>query len=113
MGPGSHVRRSKRIAKQVSIVVRWQPPGRDIEDDPVTTMLLSKHGCSFTGAIPVKLGSQIYILDHARGKTARARVVYRELGGAGREAKLAVEFQSTDNFWDLEFCAEPELAVTA
>ncbi len=107
---GPRVRRSSRFAKQISIVVRWQPPGRDIEDDPATTVLLSKHGCSFMSSIPLKLGSQIYVLDPARSKSARARVVYRELG---RDPKVAVEFLGTDSFWDIQFSARPHVAVPA
>ncbi len=107
---GPRTRRSQRIAKQVPIVLRWQPAGRDIEDDPATTVLLSKHGCSFAPAMPIKLGSQIYVLDPARGKSARARVVYREMSGSAREPKLAVEFLDTDSFWDVQFSTQSSVA---
>ncbi len=110
MESGSRIRRSHRIAKQLPIVVRWQPPGRDIEDDPATTVLLSKHGCSFVSRVSLKLGSQIYVIDPAQGRSARARVVYRELW---REPKFAVEFLSTDSFWGVQFSAQPHVAVPA
>ncbi len=107
---GPRTRRSQRIAKQVPIVLRWQPAGRDIEEDPATTVLLSKHGCSFVSPVSLKLGSQIYVIDPARGESARARVLYRELG---REPKFAVEFLSTDSFWGAQFSAQPHVAVPA
>ncbi|HVP42832.1 MAG TPA: hypothetical protein VMS96_05340 [Terriglobales bacterium] len=70
-------------------------------------MLLSKHGCSFTCPVPLKLGSQVYVLDPARGKGARARVVYRGLARAGQEATVAVEFPDTADFWNQSFLAQP------
>ncbi len=104
----SAIRRSSRIARELPIVVRWQPAGRDIEDDPAKTVLLSKHGCSFTCSVPLKLGTQIHILDSARQKNAIARVLYRQRFGS--ESKIAVEFVDTDSFWDVEFSGQMEFA---
>ena len=110
---GSRHRRSSRLPKQIPIVLRWQPPGRDVEDDPARTLLLSKHGCSLTCGVQLKIGGQLYVLDPARGKSARARVVYRQLSGPGAEARLAVEFLGTDDFWGLEFPPHSHLAVAS
>lgn len=111
MERGSRIRRSSRIAKQVPIIVRWQPPGRDIEDDPARTVLLSKHGCSLTCRVQLKIGGQIYVLDPARNKSARARVVYRDISRSGGELGLAVEFLGTDDFWDIEFSLQAPQAM--
>jgi hypothetical protein len=104
----SKVRRSSRIAKQIPVILRWQPPGGDVEDDPANTVLLSKHGCSLTCRVQLNSGGLIYVLDPARGKSARARIVYRESIGTKEEVRLAVEFQGTDNFWDIEFALQPQ-----
>ena len=107
---GSHVRRSSRIAKQIPLIVRWQPPGRDIEDDPAKTVLLSKHGCSLTCRIQLKIGGQIYVHDPGSGKSARARVVYRRVGKPGEETEAAIEFLGVDSFWGTDFPARPQFA---
>ncbi len=106
---GSRIRRSDRIARELPIILRWQPAGRDVEDDPARTVLLSKHGCSLRCRVPLKVGGQVYVLDPARGKSARARVVYREFSAPGQESQVAVEFLGADSFW-AEFPSRPHPA---
>ncbi len=99
----SGVRRGIRVAKQVPITIRWQPPGRDVEEDPGKTLLLSKHGCSLTCRVPLNVGGQVWVLDPARHKGGNARVVFRELAASAEEFKVAVEFLGTDDFWEMCF----------
>ncbi len=102
----TQIRRSDRIAREVPIILRWQPAGRDVEDDPARTVLLSRHGCSLRCRVPLKVGGQVYVLDPARGTSARARVVYREFSAPGKESQIAVEFFGGDSFW-AEFPPRP------
>ncbi len=100
-------RRSGRIAKRIPITLRWQPPGCDVQDDPAETTLLSQHGCAVVCDNRLKGGHEIFVIYPERGKSIRARVVYRELKVGSRSVSLALEFLGKDNFWEIEFPPAP------
>jgi hypothetical protein len=104
---GARSRRSSRIAKRLPIVIRWQPSGRDIEDDPALTVTLSRHGCSALCTVPVR-AAQVYVLDPTTNRSAKAQVVYRRPSREGTE--IALEFAGTDDFWGIEFLMHPQVS---
>ncbi|HEY6352611.1 MAG TPA: hypothetical protein VI636_24710 [Candidatus Angelobacter sp.] len=65
--------------------------------------MLSKHGCTVVCQHRVKIGHEVFVLYPERGKSVRARVVYRELTGGAKNVSLALEFLGNDNFWEIEF----------
>lgn len=99
----AYSRRSGRIARRIPVTLRWQPPGCDVQDDPAETALLSKHGCTVICNNRFKIGHEVFVMYPERGKSVRARVVYRELTGGKTNVSLALEFLGTDNFWEIEF----------
>lgn len=106
----TYSRRSGRIAKRIPITLRWQPPGCDFQDDPAETAMLSKHGCSIVCHNGLKLGRELFVMYPGRGKSARARVVYRELRVGNDHVNLALEFLGNDNFWEIEFPPAPHFS---
>ena len=107
MRSAPYTRRSGRIARRISLMLRWQPPGCHAQDDPAETVLLSKHGCSVTCQQRFKIGHEIFVMYPDRDRSARARVVYREITGGSDNVRMALEFLSSDNFWGIEFPAAP------
>jgi len=51
----------------------------------------------------IKIGYEVSVICPDRGKSARARVVYREIKGGSEDVRLALEFLGSDNFWEIEF----------
>lgn len=109
MAPAPYGRRSGRIARRIPIMLRWQPPGCDVDDDPAETVLLSKHGCSLTCHHRFKIGHEVFVIYPERDRSVRARVVYREITGGSEDVRLALEFLGSDNFWEIEFPPPPML----
>lgn len=103
-------RRSGRIAKRIPVTLRWQPPGRDCQDEAAETILLSKYGCTVVCRNLLKVGGEIFVIDLERKKSVRARIIYRELTGGKQEVTLALEFLGNDNFWEIEFPPEAGFA---
>jgi len=103
MQPTMCSRRSGRVAKRIPLTLRWQTPGCDFEDYAAETRVLSRYGCKVVCVGRAKLGTEVFVLYPANGKSMRARVVYRELMGASEYIGLALEFIGSDNFWQMEF----------
>jgi hypothetical protein len=110
MESATYSRRSARIARRIPITLRWQPPGCDVQDDPAETALLSRYGCSVVCHKRVKFGYELFVMYPERGRSARARVVYRELTGGNENIRLALEFLGNDNFWGIEFPPAPDFS---
>jgi len=91
------------VAKRIPLTLRWQSPGCDFEDYAAETRVLSRHGCKVVCGGRARLGTEVYVLYPARGKSMRARVVYRELMGTSQQIGLALEFIGSENFWQIEF----------
>jgi hypothetical protein len=106
----TYSRRSGRIAKRIPITLRWQPPGCDVQDDPAETAVLSRYGCSVVCHHRLKIGHELFVMYPERGKSVRARVVYRELTGGNEHISLALEFLGNDNFWGIEFPPPPHFS---
>jgi len=103
MEPMIGSRRSGRIAKRIPLTLRWQSPGCDFEDYAAETTVLSRHGCKVVCGGRARLGTEIFVLHPERGKSTRARVIYRELIGRTQQIALALEFIGTSNFWQIDF----------
>jgi hypothetical protein len=103
MGSTIYSRRSGRVVKRIPLTLRWQAPGCDFEDYAAETRVLSRHGCKVVCGGWVRLGTEVFVLYPERGKSMRARVIYRELTGSSEQIALALEFVGNDNFWQIEF----------
>lgn len=103
MGIAIHLRRSGRISKRIPLTLRWQTPGCDFEDYGAETTVLSRYGCKVICGSRAKLGTEIFVIHPERGKSTRARVIYRELTGLGEQIAMALEFIGNDNFWQINF----------
>lgn len=84
-------------------MLRWQAPGCDWEDYAAETRVLSRYGCMVVCGGRAKLGSELFVLYPERGKSMRARVIYREPTASSAHIALALEFIGSDNFWQMEF----------
>ena len=107
MQPRICSRRSGRLAKRIPLTLRWQSPGCDFEDYAAETRVLSKYGCKVVCGGRARLGTEVFVLHSDGGKTAKARVIYREVTGRGQEVALALEFIGTSNFWQMDFPPAP------
>lgn len=105
MGSKICSRRSGRILKRIPVTLRWQTPGCDFEDYAAETRVLSRYGCKLVCAGRTKLGAEVFVLHPERGRSIRARVLYREVEGGSAQIALALEFIGNDNFWQIEFPA--------
>ena len=65
--------------------------------------MLSRHGCKVICGGRAKLGTEVFVLHPECGKSARARVIYREMTGNSEQVALALEFIGNDNFWQIDF----------
>ncbi|HKD15668.1 MAG TPA: hypothetical protein VKE71_14130 [Candidatus Angelobacter sp.] len=99
-------RRSGRVAKRIPLTLRWQSPGCDFEDYAAETRMLSRYGCKVVCVGRAKLGTEVFVIHPTRGKSMRARVVYREVMGT-TEFGLALEFIGSENFWQIDFPPPP------
>jgi len=95
-------RRSRRITLCVPLLLRWQEPGGEAQQAAAQTVSLSRYGCVLTCQHRLRVATELWVEDAAAQKSARARVVYRELAGSG-PVKLGVEFLDVDDFWAEEF----------
>lgn len=96
-------RRSARLPRQLGVVVRWHDlEGKD-HQEPGETRLLSRHGGMVLLLTGLKPGTDIVVHWPERQRDARARVVFRALGGPGGRAEVAFEFLDPGDFWELEF----------
>jgi hypothetical protein len=103
-----YTRRSVRLARRVSLFLRWKDSEGNEREEVVETRLWSRYGGMVLAEVSLKPGTDI-VLVWPDGKEARARVVYRGLGGEGGLAELGFEFLEAGNFWGIEFPPDPKL----
>jgi len=101
-------RRSVRLVRRMSLFLRWQDSEGNQREDVVETRLWSRYGGMLLAEIPLKPGTDV-VLAWPDGKEARARIVYRGLGGEEGLAELGFEFLEAGNFWGIEFPPDPKL----
>lgn len=102
MGSKICSRRSGRLQKRMPLTLRWQT-GCDFEDYAAETRVLSRYGCKVICGGRAKLGAEVFIFNPERGKSIRARVLYREVTESSAHMALALEFIGSENFWQIEF----------
>lgn len=108
-GPSSfraYNRRSGRIARRVSIVLRWRNFQGQLEEVPAETQVLSQHGCLVSSPVRLKLGDEVCISWPEGRRHASARIVFRVLDATKDFVELGFEFIDTANFWGIEFPAD-------
>jgi len=101
-------RRSVRLVRRISLFLRWQDSEGSQREESVETRLWSRYGGTLLAETPLKPGTDI-VLVWPDGKEARARIVYRRLGGEEGLAELGFEFLEAGNFWGIEFPPDPKL----
>jgi hypothetical protein len=100
------VRRGHRIAHCVPLVIHWREPRGVWREIPAQTKILSAHGCLLDCAARIKLCDEVMVWWVEKNRCARARVVFRKLGGVDEPTEIALEFLDDQNFWDVDF-AQP------
>ncbi len=108
-GPSSvrtYNRRSGRMARRVSIVLRWRDSQGKLEEIPAETQVLSQHGCRVVCQTRLKLGEEISVCWPEEHREASARIVFRVLDATRDFVELGFEFLDTENFWRIEFPAD-------
>lgn len=96
-------RRSARLPRRVVVEVGWRDLEGNDHRESAETRLLSLHGGMVLTLTGLKPGTDIVVLRPEQQREARARVVFRALGGPGGRAEVAFEFLEPGNFWDIEF----------
>lgn len=102
-------RRSVRLVRRISLFLRWQDSEGNQREEVVETCLWSRNGGALLAEASLKPGTDITLAWPEKGKEARARVVYRRLGGEEGLAELGFEFLEAGNFWGIEFPPDPKL----
>ncbi len=96
-------RRSARIPRRLSIVLRWRDLQGNPKEEPAETLTLSQHGCMAACRSAHRLGEEISIYWPEAKREAEARIVWREMGGPDVPVRLGLEFIDVENFWGIDF----------
>ncbi len=96
------VRRGKRIALCLPVMLHWREPLGCWREIPAQTKMLSRHGCLLRCAARIKLSDEVAVWWLEKAHDAQARVVFRTLNRDG-SVEIALEFLDTDNYWALDF----------
>ena len=98
-----HPRRSARIPRQVSVVIRWTDPGGNVREEPAQTIFLSRYGCLLASQTRFKVGESLYVWWPEGQRGVHSCAVFRRLGGLGEAVEVAVEFLDHGDFWGINF----------
>jgi hypothetical protein len=99
----SYARRSTRLPKRLSIVLRWQDLEGKSHEEPAETLVLSRYGGLLTCRTKFKLRDEFLVWWPERQKGSYARVVFRRLGRLGELVEIGFEFTDAENFWEIRF----------
>jgi hypothetical protein len=98
-----YTRRSSRLAKKLTVVLRWRDGNGNPREELAETVTLSRDGGLLVSPTAFKPGENAALWWPAQKKNAQIRIVYRQLGGTENLAKLGFTFVDTENFWGIEF----------
>ena len=98
-----YTRRSSRITKQLSVVLRWRDRNGIPREELAETVTLSRHGGMLLSPTAFKPGEDAFLWWSEAKKGAQIRIVFRQLGGRENLAELGFEFVDTEEFWGIEF----------
>ncbi len=96
-------RRSARVPRHLVVEVGWRDLDGGDHREQAETRLVSLYGGLVLTLTGLKPGTDIVVFWPDRQREARARVVFRALGGPGGRAEVAFEFLEPGNFWEVEF----------
>ncbi len=99
-------RRSARIPRRLKVLLRWRDLAGNPKEEPAETLNLSRHGCMVACRSPHRLGEEVSINWPEAKREARARIVWREMGGPDVPVRLGLEFADVEEFWGIEFPAD-------
>lgn len=98
-----YFRRGVRLARRLSVVLRWSDLEGNPHEDVAETVQISAFGGKLLCKHRFKAGEEAYLWWPEQQKGAPIRIVFRQLGGAGDLAEVGFEFQGVDKFWGIEF----------
>ncbi len=96
-------RRSARVARRLTIVLRWHDLEGNLREEVAETVLLSRHGGMLVCPARLKPDKEVYVWWPEREREAGARVVFLKIGAAEDLSELAFEFVDVGDFWEIEF----------
>jgi len=99
--PDDERRRSRRVAMQCPLTLRWRGTAHRAE-----TSVVSDHGALVLAPFTCPRGSELEVENAETGGTARARVVWGWFGDARHETRfrLGVEFvEEPPGFWGSDY----------
>lgn len=102
-------RRSARLPRHLLVSLRWRDREGNWQEEPAETVLISKHGAMIVTPARLKPGEDATVFWPEAGREAEARIVFREIRGAGQLPELAFEFVSDQGFWGIEFPSDTPL----
>ncbi len=99
-------RRSGRIARRLTVVLRWKDLDGNPHEDLAETVLLSRYGGLLVCSTRFKSGEEAYLWWPEKQRGSQVRVVYRRLGGSEDLVEVGFEFLDIENFWGIDFPPE-------
>lgn len=99
-------RRSTRIMRRLSVVLRWTDLEGQAREESAQTLTLSRYGCLLVCQTRFRLGEDLYIWWPEKERGVHVRIVYRRLGGPGNATEMGVEFLGDNDFWGAHFSGE-------
>lgn len=102
---GRHLRRSPRKAASIPIELRSKKP-RELWQEGTQTQLISRYGASTRCQHPLEIDEILRVIRMDTGRAADARVAWSREKSEGQH-DVGIEFLDCDNFWGLDWDAEP------
>ena len=101
-GVRSKLRRSRRVAAQLPVVVQGKLTDETPFEDPTRAIVLSAHGCLITLSASVRLGERLILRNVANREQQDCRVFYLgEKQGGRTEVGLCFK-TAAPQFWSLK-----------
>ncbi len=102
-------RRSARLPRRLLVSLRWRDLDGNWQEEPAETVLISKYGAMIVTPARLKAGEDAIVCWPEAGREAEARIVFREIRGAGELTEVGFEFVSEGDFWGIEFPSDTPL----
>lgn len=101
--PGRSRRRSSRIPRRVSVVLRWRDLEGKSKEEPAETTNISRYGCMLACSTAHRLAEELIVHWPEGKRETRARIVWRETSSVQGRVQVGVEFFDVENFWGIDF----------
>lgn len=91
------------MLRRLKVFLRWTDPEGRPHEEVAETVVLSRYGGLLICPTSFKAGEDVSLWWPERGRGARIRVVFRELGHTPDLAKVGFEFAQPIDFWEIDF----------